>query len=118
MARRPLRPPTGPARSYHARRGGASARWPAAARPDPVPRRRRHGQSVLTSRSGQFRRDKEHVKRRQALGVIAYAEAFQVTLARIRRPAGMQRHIIDDSLATFSFTQQRASIEVSKEVDS
>jgi hypothetical protein len=73
---------------------------------------------ALTKAVGQFRRDKEHVKRRQALGVIAYAEAFQVTLARIRRPAGKKRHVVDDSLATFTFTQQRASIEVSKEVDS
>lgn len=73
---------------------------------------------ALTKVAGQFRRDREQVKRRQALGVIAYAEAFQLTLARVRRLPGEQGHEVDDSLATFNFEQQRDSIEVSQEVDS
>jgi hypothetical protein len=72
---------------------------------------------ALTRVIGQFRRESGHAKHRQALGVIAYAEAFQLTLARVRRPPGAQRHVADESLATFNFGQQRASIEVSKEVE-
>jgi hypothetical protein len=72
---------------------------------------------ALTRVIGQFRRASGNVRRRQALGVIAYAEAFQMTLARVRRRSTAETHIFDDSLASFRFEQQQASIEVAKEVD-
>jgi hypothetical protein len=72
---------------------------------------------ALTRVIGRFRHTTGNVGGRQALGVIAYAEAFQMTLARVRRRASADTHVADDSLATFSFGQQRASIEVAKEVD-
>lgn len=72
---------------------------------------------ALTRTIGEYRRSRSMAQRRQALGITAYADAFQATLARIRRsPAGPDPHIEEPSLATFDFKHLRESAKVGNEV--
>ncbi len=66
---------------------------------------------------GEYRRSRSMSQRRQALGITAYADAFQATLARIRRtPDGPEPHAIELSLATFDFGHLKESAKVANEV--
>lgn len=72
---------------------------------------------AITRTIGEYRRSRSMAQRRQALGITAYADAFQATLARIRRTTGgTEPHVSETSLATFDFAHLRESAKVANEV--
>jgi hypothetical protein len=72
---------------------------------------------ALTRTAGQYRRENYLSARRQSLGVLAYADAFQATLARVRRRDDRpEHHFVDPSLASFDFGHQKASTQVANDV--
>jgi hypothetical protein len=67
--------------------------------------------------AGQYRREKSLVRRRQALGVLSYADSFQKTLAQIYRKAGEETFTYMPDFATYDFSHQRASIAAANEAE-
>jgi hypothetical protein len=68
----------------------------------------------LAKVAGSMRRRASLVERRNAVGVTAYAEAFQNLLAKIKRDEN-GKHISENSLATYNFAFQQRSISAENE---
>lgn len=73
----------------------------------------------LTRVALQFRRKNDLYSYKQALGVIAYAEAFQLRLSRIIRPLyASGGYVVNNEIHDYDFQQTRASVEAVSGVES
>jgi hypothetical protein len=69
----------------------------------------------LVRSAGQLRRQKDWRRRNRALGILAYAQAFHQMLARIKWKDGVLCKF--DQLATYSFENQKQSIDAAEKFD-
>jgi hypothetical protein len=60
----------------------------------------------------QYRRNDALYDYKKAMGVLAYADAFQSTLARVVRPMAMEEKVVDHrDLTVYDFAHTKASVE-------